>query len=260
MQQGDGGGGQCGIVAYTPRTEETRTCQTSPVSGGDRSLISCMHTHASPPVPSPLIYTHPSPPTHCCTSTPPTLWFVLFVQLKLLLKRTYLQKCKQQWSKHSITYLRTYIHTDRHTDRQTDRERCTVSPCQLSPSPRAWPSVSPAHTHTHNEDHGTHQVGSMSSQPKATPLSHSHTKQHTEGGRVQLPQHHVEFLLSPPPLNSSLPSSLPRIHPLPSLLSVQIPSHCHCWLVSWGTSVAQTCSVSPQPRPVEHWSKWQPPG
>ena len=82
-----GGGGQCAVVAYTPRTEETRTCQTSPVSGGDRRLISCMHTHASPPVPSPPIYTHPSPPTHCCTSTPPTLWFVLLVQLKLLLSR-----------------------------------------------------------------------------------------------------------------------------------------------------------------------------
>ena len=176
-----------------------------------------MHAHTCiPSCPLSARLHPPLPPTHCCTSTPPTLWFVLFVQLKLLLKRTYLQKCKQQWSKHSITYLRTYIQTDR----QTDRERCTVSPCQLSLSPRAWPSVSPAHTQTHNEDHDTHQVGSMSSQPKATPLSHFHTKQHTEGGRVQLPHHHVKFLLPPPPLNSSLPSSLP---PLSSLVSIPFP-------------------------------------
>ena len=154
-------------------------------------------------------------------------------------------------AKRSNTYLCTYRQTDRQTERgaqclHVNSHRLLVLGllCLL-------------HTHTHNEDHDTHQVRSMSSQPKATPLSHSHTKQHTEGGRVQLPQHHVEFLLPPlfPP--SSL---LPRIHPLPSLLSVHIPSHCHCWLVSWGTSVAQTCSVSPQPRPVEHWSKWQPPG
>ena len=256
MQQGDGGGGQCGAVAYTPRTGETRTCQTSPVSGGDRSLISCMHTHASPPVPYPPIYTHPSPPTHHCTSTPPTLWFVLFVQLKLLLQRTYLQKCKQQWSKCSITYLRTYIHTDRQTERGA---QCLhVSSHRLL----VLGLLCLLHTHTHNEDHDTHQVGSMSSQHKATPLSHSHTKQPTEGGRVQLLQHHVQFFFTPSTPPSPLPSlfppsSLPCIHPLPSLHSVHIPSQCHCWLVSWGTSVAQTCSVSPLPRPVEHWSKWQ---
>ena len=103
-------------------------------------------------------------------------------------------------------HIHTYIQTDRQTDRQ--REVHSVSMSALTVSSCLAFCVSC--TRTHNEDHDTHQVGSMSSQHKATPLSHSRTTQPTEGWRVQLPQHHVEFL--PPP-----PSTPPS--PLPSLLS-----------------------------------------
>ena len=115
-------------------------------------------------------------------------------------------------------HIPTYIQTDRQTDRQAERgAQCLhVSSHRLL----VLGLLCLLHTHTHNEDHDTHQVGSMSSQPKATPLSHSHTKQPTEGGRVQLPQHHVKFLLPTPPLNSSLPSSLT---PLSSLVSILFP-------------------------------------
>ena len=138
-----GGGGQCGAVAYTPRTEETRTCQTSPVSGGDRSLTSCMHTHASPPVPYPPVYTHPS---HPLTAVRPLL--PLFGLCCLCSSSSFSRErtCRNANNNGPSAASHTYVHTYIHTDRQT--ERCTVSPCQLSPSPRAWPSVSPAHTHT----------------------------------------------------------------------------------------------------------------
>ena len=213
-----------------------------------------MHPLLSPPHPSTPTPPHPStptPPTHSPLYVHSSHSLACAVCAAQALSPENVPAEMQTIMVQVQHHIPTYIQTDR----QREREVHSVSMSALTVSSCLAFCVSC--THTHNEDHDTHQVGSMSSQHKATPLSHSHTKQHTEGGRVQLPQHHVQFLLPPlfPP--SSL---LPRIHPLPSLHSVHIPSHCHCWLVSWGTSVAQTCSVSPQPRPVEHWSKWQPPG
>ena len=139
------GGG--GVVAYTPRTGETHTCQTSPVSGGGRSLTSCMHTHDSPPVPPPPISTHPSPPTHRCTSTPPTLWLVLPVQLKLFLQRKYLQKCKCR-NANTVVQAQQHIHTYIHTYRQTDRQVHSISMSALTVSTCLAFCVSCTHTHT----------------------------------------------------------------------------------------------------------------
>ena len=115
MQQGDGGGGQCGVVAYTPRTGETRTCQTSPVSGGDRSLISCMHTHASPPVPSPPVYTHP------LTAVRPLL--PLFGLCCLCSSSSFSRErtCRNANNSGLSTASHTYVHTYIQTDRQTER-------------------------------------------------------------------------------------------------------------------------------------------
>ena len=169
------------------------------------------------PLLSPL---HPSTPTppHPLTAVRPLL--PLFGLCCLCSSSSFSRErtCRNANNNGPSAASHTYVHTYIQTDRQTERgAQCLhVSSHRLL----VLGLLCLLHTHTHNEDHDTHQVGSMSSQPKATPLSHSHTKQHTEGGRVQLPQHHVQFLLSPLSPPSYPSSSLSPLCPHPLTLSL----------------------------------------